>query len=189
MRLVHARVRTDDSPPSLPSRPSLDAAPDPATAGDRDHHGDGASGGGVNLPELAMALAVIGLGLVVAWIGSSYEMGRVARMGPGFFPVALGGLLAVIGAVVALEVWRRETPQPVIRYRPLVLILSGILAFALLVERAGLVPAVTALVVLSALAEPRVRPLTVLGVVVAMSLIGVFLFIKGLAVPLPVVAW
>ncbi len=39
------------------------------------------------------------LAIVVLWIGRGYPQGSSARMGPGYFPVALGSILAVFGAV------------------------------------------------------------------------------------------
>ena len=52
-------------------------------------------------------LVVIGLAAVYAGIG--YRVGELAHMGPGFFPVALGGLLALTGLLIALAA-RGEKP-------------------------------------------------------------------------------
>src|SRR5262245_29107443 len=49
-------------------------------------------------------LMFIGFGLfAVAWSLTHYQMGTAVRMGPGYFPVLLGGLLAVLGAAVFAE--------------------------------------------------------------------------------------
>jgi len=49
-------------------------------------------------------LMFIGFGLfTVAWSLTHYQMGTAVRMGPGYFPVMLGGLLAVLGAAVLAE--------------------------------------------------------------------------------------
>ena len=49
-------------------------------------------------------LMFIGFGLfAVAWSLTHYQMGTAVRMGPGYFPVMLGGLLAVLGAAVFAE--------------------------------------------------------------------------------------
>ena len=49
-------------------------------------------------------LMFIGCGLfAVAWSLAHYQMGSAVRMGPGYFPVVLGGLLAVLGAAVFAE--------------------------------------------------------------------------------------
>src|SRR5690606_24798392 len=38
-------------------------------------------------------------GLSAVLIGQDYEMGSAGRMGPGYFPVVLGGMLSLIGLV------------------------------------------------------------------------------------------
>jgi len=49
-------------------------------------------------------LMFIGFGLFfVIWALTHYQMGTAVRMGPAYFPAVLGGLLAVLGAIVLLE--------------------------------------------------------------------------------------
>ena len=45
-------------------------------------------------------LMFMGVGVAFAWGASTYNIGTGARMGPGYFPLLLGILLAVIGAAV-----------------------------------------------------------------------------------------
>src|SRR5205085_6083775 len=49
-------------------------------------------------------LMFIGSGLFFAlWAMEFYQMGTAVRMGPAYFPTVLGGLLAVLGAIVLLQ--------------------------------------------------------------------------------------
>jgi hypothetical protein len=49
-------------------------------------------------------LMFLGFGLFfVLWAITHYQMGSAVRMGPAYFPTLLGGLLAILGAVVLLE--------------------------------------------------------------------------------------
>ena len=49
-------------------------------------------------------LMFMGFGVfTVAWALTHYQMGTAVRMGPGYFPVVLGGLLTVLGAMVFAE--------------------------------------------------------------------------------------
>ena len=48
------------------------------------------------------------VGLFVAYKGSHYEIGGLTDMGPGFFPAALGALLAVMGVAIALAARSNE---------------------------------------------------------------------------------
>ena len=45
-------------------------------------------------------LMFMGVGVAFAWGATTYNVGTGARMGPGYFPLMLGILLAVIGAAV-----------------------------------------------------------------------------------------
>lgn len=122
-----------------------------------------------------------GLAMVVA---RHYPMGTVMRMGPGYFPSVLGGLLALLGVVIALRaLWLRgEAPTP-LALRPLLLVLGAVLAFALLVHSLGLVLATLALVVMSCAGglEFHSREVAVLYLVLAALALG--LFVYGLGLP------
>src|SRR3546814_5821396 len=40
------------------------------------------------------------IGASATFIASDYRMGTIVRMGPGFFPVAIGCVIALIGALI-----------------------------------------------------------------------------------------
>ena len=73
------------------------------------------------------------VGLAFAWGAGSYSIGTGARMGPGYFPMVLGVLLAVLGLIVTITALVVETPggDPVgsIAWKPLVFIITGNLVF------------------------------------------------------------
>jgi hypothetical protein len=54
-------------------------------------------------------LMFMGVGVAFAWGASTYNVGTGARMGPGYFPLLLGGLLAIIGAAVTFTALTVET--------------------------------------------------------------------------------
>ncbi len=119
----------------------------------------------------------------------SYSFGTLRRMGPGFFPAALGVLVAGFGALLALPaLFRRgELPRP--SPRPLVTITAGGLAFTYLIEPFGLVPATLVLVGLAALAEPRFRPLRTAILAAALAALAMLVFSEGLGIPVPAFRW
>jgi hypothetical protein len=49
------------------------------------------------------------VGVAFAWGATNYKIGTGARMGPGYFPLLLGVLLAVLGAVIAFKALVIET--------------------------------------------------------------------------------
>jgi hypothetical protein len=140
-------------------------------------------------PGVPGGLIALGLGLWVMAEASGYAMGTTRRMGPGYLPVLLGGLMAAMGAALAgLSLWRAEPPaeddtRPDLR--ALLAVLAGLAAFALLLPRAGLVPAVAALVLISAQGSGELRlpaALVLAGVLAGLSWA---VFRLGLGLPLP----
>ena len=73
------------------------------------------------------------VGLAFAWGAGSYSIGTGARMGPGYFPMVLGVLLAGLGLIITLTALVVETPDgdPVgsFAWKPLVFIIAGNLVF------------------------------------------------------------
>ena len=73
------------------------------------------------------------VGLAFAWGAGSYSVGTGARMGPGYFPMVLGVLLAVLGAVITLTslIGESEDGDPVgsFAWKPLIFIIAGNLVF------------------------------------------------------------
>jgi len=49
------------------------------------------------------------LGLGAIFRAETYSIGTLSRMGPGFFPVALGAILALAGVAIAISASRRST--------------------------------------------------------------------------------
>ena len=137
----------------------------------------------------ALALA---LGLWVMTEAGGYQMGTARRMGPGYFPSLLGALLALMGAALAaLGLWRAEgAPEEEERADPraLVAVLAGLAAFALLLPRAGLVPAVIGLVVIAAQGSGQMRPLGALVLAFVLAALSWAIFRLGLGLPLPAFA-
>src|SRR5262249_61565547 len=61
---------------------------------------------------LAGALAVTGL--VFVWQSTMLGLGGVGLPGPGFFPLVLGVLVAVLSLVIGIERWRAPSTQPAV---------------------------------------------------------------------------
>lgn len=100
-------------------------------------------------------MVLIGLGALVQ--GSRYPLGTLSRMGPGFYPVALGAILALVGlALIATarfsKVQVEEKALP-LEWRGWLLICASIVAFVVLGKYGGLVPATFAIVFIAALAD------------------------------------
>jgi hypothetical protein len=140
---------------------------------------------GANLAELVGGLLTAAIGVFAVAQGAAYTLGSLTRIGPGFFPAVVGAAMIVLGFAIVLEGLRADAPpieKPAIL--SLLAVLGGIAAFALLIERAGLVPAAAALVMISSLASPRPRLLPILALAAAVSAFSVLVFAVGLGLSL-----
>jgi hypothetical protein len=115
-----------------------------------------------------------------------YQMGTAVRMGPGYFPTMLGGLLVVLGLAVLLAALAFEGPPvPQFHFRPLLLISLGCVAYGYLMKPLGLILATVALVFISAFGghEFKWKEVSILSVILV--IFSVLVFVKGLTLPFP----
>jgi hypothetical protein len=133
-------------------------------------------------------LAVV-LGVAALAIASRYPLGSLLRMGPGLFPCLVAALIAALGLVLIIRalVSPSTAPSATIAWRSLLAIGLGIALFALLLERAGLVPATLALVLASSLAQPQWRPRRAAVLAVAVTALVYLLFVVALQIPVAAV--
>lgn len=118
---------------------------------------------------------------------AGYQMGSSVRMGPAYFPVVLGGLLAVLGFVVLFDAIVEEGPQVAkFHFRPLIFIAISSLAFAYLLKPLGLVLASIVLIFISAYGGHEFKWKEVAVMSVVLAIFSVIVFVKGLALPFPV---
>jgi hypothetical protein len=143
------------------------------------------------LQDLIGGLLSIAFGGYVVVESLTYPMGSLFRMGPGFFPAALGALIMGLGLALLLHSFKpRARAQKIeIYFRSLLTIGTAIILFAFLLERVGLAPATLALVLVSTLAEPEWKPLRSVILAVAMTGVVYVLFILLLRMPMAFVTW
>ncbi len=131
-----------------------------------------------------------GLGLAVAYASSKYDVGSVARMGPGFFPLLLGIILAAIGVTIAIRgVASPSTAFHVERIRPIVAIGLSLVAFGWVITRFGFAPALLSGCLLAMAAIPRTSRIEFVLVPLLLCAFCSFVFIYGLGLPIPLAKW
>ena len=129
---------------------------------------------------------LIGTGAVL--VARGYPFGSAMRMGPGYFPTLLGGILCLFGLYLMLRGARSgERVRGEWGWRPLAWVTLAFLLFGFLLPRLGLVPALLATVFAAALAGREFRFLEVLGLSALMSAFAVAVFAWGLKLPLPLI--
>ena len=109
------------------------------------------------LRDYAGGALMFALGVGAVGYGSTYTMGTLGRMGPGYFPVALGVILALCGLAIAARARfaGREGAAKVLppEWRGWTCICLAIVAFVAVGKYGGLVPATFAVVFISALGD------------------------------------
>jgi hypothetical protein len=138
-----------------------------------------------NPQRFASGLIFLAIGAFGMIYGSRYRMGSATHMGPGYFPFVVSAIVALLGLTSAVNSLRAaHAPRPVAWHViPLLCILAGIVAFGLLVEHAGLVLAIAAVVVLGCYQRLMSRPWEVLVIGIVLIGMSVGLFIHGLGMP------
>ena len=131
-------------------------------------------------------LMFIAFGLFFMIGARNYELGSAARMGPAYFPTMLGGLIAVVGAIVMVQsLVVKGGKVAAIPLRLIFLITVSLLVFGYLLKPLGLVLSLALLVVLSAFAGHEFKLKEVLILSVALVILSVLVFVKGLGLPVP----
>ena len=78
-------------------------------------------------------LMFMGVGVAFAWGATGYTLGDGARMGPGYFPLALGVLLAILGGIITFKALVVETADGdrlgAFAWKPLFFIIMANLVF------------------------------------------------------------
>lgn len=139
------------------------------------------------------------LGLITAYQGSTYPVGTLHQMGPGYFPLALGVLLTFLGGLIAATATAgadsEEAALPHAEWRGWACIIAGPALFILLgrstpfVPLTGMLPATFACVFVAALGD---RQSTLKGAAIlatCVTIFGVLLFHYLLKLPMPVLTW
>ena len=137
------------------------------------------------------------IGIAFAWGATNYNIGEGARMGPGYFPLVLGILLAAIGAFTIFEAMVVETEdgEPVgkIAWKPLAFIIGSNVVFGILlggvrslgIPSFGLIVGIYALVFIAALAgdEFNLKEVIILATVLAIGSYLAFIVLLKLQFP------
>ena len=130
-----------------------------------------------------LLLAFGGLGFYLAL---DYPFGSALRMGPGYFPRVLSGILMAFGVFVLIRgLISKEKVQGKWGFKPLTFIVISLIAFGYLMDRFGLIPALVALFFLAAFGGHEFKFFEVVLLTIFMSAFAVGVFIYGLGLPYP----
>lgn len=142
-----------------------------------------------------LMFAAVGVGFAVG--ATNYTVGQASRMGPGYFPLILGIILAILGSLISLNSLASKAPDGdkigKWAWKPLVFVLGANLVFGLLLAGLpsigfpsfGLIVAIYALVFIASMAsgENSYKEIFILASVLAAGSYLAFVKLLGLQFP------
>ncbi len=133
-------------------------------------------------------MMLIALGAAAMFISRDYRFGSALRMGPGFFPTILSGVLIVFGVcIMAVGLKSGEKIRGSVSPRALIMLPLSLALFGVLMEKAGFMPALVVLVFLSAASGREFKFVEVSLLTLLLTVASVALFIWGLGLPYPLI--
>ena len=130
-----------------------------------------------------MFILVGSIAIITAW---DYPLGSTLRMGPGYFPVVLSGIMIVFGLIVMLKgLHQSEKIQGNWSIRALIILPFSMVLFGILMVITGFIPALIALIFVSAASGRKFKVKEVLLLTVMLVAISWTIFIWGLGLPFP----
>jgi hypothetical protein len=143
-----------------------------------------------SLKDILSGLIFIAFGLSFGYAALGYELGTTLRMGPGYFPLVLAGLLVLLGALTLFKAFTAgadETPIGPTPWLGLVLLVGALFFFGFTVRGLGLVPALLITVFMSAFASRHNGIVAAAVIAIGMTMLCVLIFVYALGLPLRLV--
>jgi hypothetical protein len=133
-------------------------------------------------------MMLIAIGAAALFIARDYRFGSALRMGPGFFPTILSIILIAFGVcITAVGLRSGEKIKGNLSLRAFLLLPISLLLFGILMDLAGFIPALAALVFVSAASGKEFKSMEVLALTTVLTVASVALFIWGLGLPYPLI--
>lgn len=138
--------------------------------------------------DVFAGLMFIAFGLWGIAAAADLDMGALSEMGPAYFPRAVSSLLILLGLAITATGFSRNAVMLELPWtlRPILMVTIASLSFALLLERAGIVLAITATVFIGVLAGERLKwfPLIALTATLIIASIALFVWALGMRIPI-----
>ena len=138
--------------------------------------------------DFLSGLMFIAFGLIAIYFGQKLAQGTAVRMGPGYVPrmlsyvlLGLGGLICVVALVSGSE------PVEKPKWKPITMVTIGIVCFALLFERAGLIPALIVLIFIASLGGEEFKLTEVIGNMIVLAILCTLVFKIGLGMNISII--
>jgi hypothetical protein len=141
-----------------------------------------------NNRDFFAGLVYIGTGAVGMIIALDYPFGSALRMGPGYFPTVLGGLMIAFGiAVLLMGVKNNEKIKGGWSIRALIVLPISAVVFGYVMEHVGFIPALALLIPLAAASGNEFKWKEIIPLTIGLTILSLGIFIWGLGLPYPLI--
>lgn len=137
--------------------------------------------------DLLAGLIFIGFGLAFGYASLNYQVGTAFRMGPGYFPLLLSGIIIFLGVIILLQSFAtaaEEGPIGGVPWRGLALIMAALVFFGFTVRGLGLLPSLFITSFMSASASRQTSLAGAFLIAAMLTVICLLIFVWGLGMPL-----
>ena len=138
-------------------------------------------------------LMFIVVGVVFAIGAQNYSLGTSARPGPGYFPLMLSVIMALLGCIVLFKSLTIETEGGdkigAFAWKPLIVIVVAIAVFGALLPRLGMVVTIPILIVITSLAGDEFGWKGVIANSIVLTFGSWVIFVWGLKLTIPMWPW
>lgn len=144
----------------------------------------------LNNKDFFAGLLMVVIGGGAFYMALDYPFGSTLRMGPGYFPRVLAGVLIAFGVFVLIRgLLSSEKIKGRWGWKPLAYIVAALVAFGFIMDRFGLIPALVAMFFISAAGGHEFKWIEVTILTIVMILFAVSVFVWGLNMPYPLIQW
>jgi putative tricarboxylic transport membrane protein len=134
-------------------------------------------------------LLFVAVGVIFAVGARNYSLGTSARPGPGYFPLMLSVIMAILGAIVVFKALTIETeggdPIGHVAWKPLIIIVAAIAVFGATITWLGMIISIPILILISSFASDEFHWRDVLVNSIVLTVASWLIFIVGLKLTIP----
>jgi hypothetical protein len=127
-------------------------------------------------------------GVLFMILSRQYQFGTAAKMGPGFFPTMLGGIMTVLGVMLALPAMSSKSPEikvDRIDFKVIGVILLAVGIYAATLPTLGFIVSLFLLIFISSMASHEFTLKTTAISSVVLLIFSWLVFVKGLELQFP----
>lgn len=139
----------------------------------------------IDWTDALAGLVFVLFGLLFGVQSLGLELGTAFRMGPGYFPLVLSGILLVLGAAILASAIHDRGGEGIgtLAWRGVFFILPAPIFFGLTIRGLGFVPAIFLTTLIAALASFKMRFHWALVLAAAVTVFATLVFSYGLGLP------